>query len=111
MGWFVLWHITVSAMTEQLNEVSNVVQLADDQWQVFTHLDLAGEAEQIKLASFLDSMISSFSGASSARTGSIQALSEDDDAAEEEGGAGGAATGPRSLKLNRGASIAGIASR
>jgi hypothetical protein len=42
---------------------SRQLHLAHDQcqWQIFTELDLHGESEQIKLASFLDSLIQDFS--------------------------------------------------
>jgi len=86
-------------------------QLADDQWQIFTELDLHGESEQIKLAGFLDSLIRSFTDTQDGPSKSLQALEVDDDhepegrGAEDFGSGGG---GPRSLKLSRGASISGI---
>jgi hypothetical protein len=85
-------------------------QLADDQWQIFTELDLQGESEQIQLAGFLDTLIRSFKdlGGPSASLEALETEVEEEEpegqGAEEPEAAGGRTP---SLHLSRG-SISGL---
>mmetsp|Transcript_4307 Transcript_4307/g.5689 ORF Transcript_4307/g.5689 Transcript_4307/m.5689 type:complete len:644 (+) Transcript_4307:76-2007(+) len=83
---------------------------ANDQWQIFTELDLQGESEQIKLAGFLESMIREFSTIND-RKASTQALeSADDDFDEDRAEDVYASAAPKTLALSRGSSFLGLES-
>jgi hypothetical protein len=91
-----------------------VQQLEDEQWQIFTELDLQSETEQIRLAGFLDSLIRTFQDdVDEKKSDSVQALEADDEADDERKAAESVpapvsgASAPR-LTVNRGASLVGI---
>jgi serine/threonine-protein phosphatase with EF-hand domain len=83
-----------------------MASINNDQWQIFTELDLQGESEQIKLAGFLETMIREFSTTSN-RKASTQALESVDDDFEPDLGASAA---PKTLALSRGSSFVGLES-
>lgn len=91
-----------------------VQQLEDEQWQIFTELDLQSETEQIRLAGFLDSLIRTFQDDEDAKkSDSVQALMAEDEADDERKAAESVPAPVRGaaaahLKVSRGASLSGI---
>ena len=83
----------------------------EDQWEIFTSLDLKSEAEQIKLASFLQTLIAEF-GQDGGGTRAIRHhLNKDGDEDEDDdddcgaSGDGGGTAPRRAVQLSRGASF------